>query len=113
MRAIMRDIIISADMVDINSKVNSMVNQPSSQYGGIRSAINHVYILARLQMPERMKTELSTFIAGMGRTVIAEKHILGLKIYKGNNPSTLRHMSSLQRQYLKAEKGGIFLHIYF
>ena len=31
-------------------------------------------------MPERMKIELSTFIALMDRTLIAEKQVLGLKI---------------------------------
>ena len=33
---------ITADMVDNNGKVNYMVHQSSSQYGGIISAINHV-----------------------------------------------------------------------
>ena len=83
LRAIRRDIIIIADMVDINAKVKCMVHQSSSQYGGIRSAINHVYILARVQMPERMKSELSTFIVGIERTVIAEKKMIGFKISEG------------------------------
>ena len=39
------DVIITADMVDSNGKVKYMVPQSSSQYGGIRSAINHVCIL--------------------------------------------------------------------
>ena len=30
-----------------------------------------------------MKIELSTFIAGMERTGIAEKQMLGIKIYEG------------------------------
>ena len=64
---------MTADMVDSNGKVKCMVHQSSSQYGGIRSAINHVYILTRLKMPEIMKRELSTFIAGMDRKVIVEK----------------------------------------
>ena len=89
-----------------------MVHQSSSQYGGIRSAINYVYILARVQIPERMKRELSTFIAVMDRTVIAEKHMLGLKMYGGKNLSASRHMSSLKRYYLKADKREIRLHIY-
>ena len=64
--------IITTVMVDINVKLKCMVHQSSSQYGGIRIAINHVYILARVQIPEWMKIELSTFIEGMERTVIAE-----------------------------------------
>ena len=81
-------------MVDSNRKVRCMVHQSSSKYGGIRSAINHVYTLDRVQIPEIMKRELSTFIAGMERTVISDKHMLGLKIPKGKKPSALRHMSS-------------------
>ena len=84
----------------------------SSQYGGIRSAINHVYILARVQIPEIMKRELSEFIKIMERTVIVEKQMLGLNFSEGKNPSSSRHMNSLQRHYFKAEKRGIFLHIY-
>ena len=60
-------------MVDSNKNVKCMVHQPSSQFGGIISAIINVYIMARVQMLERMKIELSTFIAGMEITVIAEK----------------------------------------
>ena len=83
----MRDIrsiaIINADMVDSNVKSKSMFRQSSSRYGGIRSAINHVYILEIVQIPERMKRELSTFIAGTERTLIAEKQFLGLNISEG------------------------------
>ena len=110
--AIRSKVIINVDMVEINGKVKCMFQKSSSQYGGIRSAINHVYILARVQMPERMKKELSIFIAGMDRTLISEKYMLGIKVYIGKNPSASSHMSSLQRYYLKAEKRGIFLHIY-
>ena len=64
-----------------------------------------------MQMSERMKIELSTFIVVMERTVIDEKQMLGIKISDGKNPSALRHMSSLQRNYLRAEKRWIFLFI--
>ena len=43
--------IITAYMVDSNGKVKCMVHQPHSQYGGIRSAINHDYILTRVKIP--------------------------------------------------------------
>ena len=46
---------ITAEMVDSNRKVKYMVHQSSSQYGGIKSTINHVYILEGAQMPERIK----------------------------------------------------------
>ena len=71
--AIRSNVIINVDMVDSNGKVKCVFQQSRSQYGGIRSAINHVYILARVQIPERMKKELSIFIAGMERTLIPEK----------------------------------------
>ena len=51
LRSIISDGIITADVVDINGKVKRMVHQSSSQYGGIRSTINHVYILARVYIP--------------------------------------------------------------
>ena len=63
-------------------------------------------------MPEIMKKKISTFIAEMERKIIAEKHMPGHNIYKGKKPSALRNMSSLQRDYLKVEKRGIFSHIY-
>ena len=72
-----------------------MVHQSSSQCGGIRSAINHVYILARVKIREIIKRELSTFIVRMERTVIAEKQMLGTKHFEVKTTSALRHMSSL------------------
>ena len=77
----------------------------------MRIAITHAYILARVQMPERMKRELSTFIAGTERTLIAEIQMLGIKIL-GEKKSASRNIISLQRQYVKAEKREIFLYIY-
>ena len=41
LRAIRGDESITADMVYSNGRVKCMVHQSSSQYGGIRSAINH------------------------------------------------------------------------
>ena len=81
LRTIRSNKIVTADMVDSNVKVKCMVHQSSSRYGGNRRAINRVYILTRVQMTEIMKKELSTFIVGMERTVIAEKQMLGINIY--------------------------------
>ena len=50
MRAIKINGIITTDMMDINGDMKFMVHQSSSQYGGIRSEINHVYILAIVKM---------------------------------------------------------------
>ena len=54
LRAIRSGVIITSDMGDINGKVKCMFHQSSSQYGGIIISINHVYILARVKIPERM-----------------------------------------------------------
>ena len=51
LRAMRSNEIITSDTVDINGKVHFMVHQSSSQYGGIRSAINHVCVLARVKIP--------------------------------------------------------------
>ena len=47
MKAIRRDGIINADMVDNNLMMKCMVHQSSSRYDGIRSAVNRVYILVK------------------------------------------------------------------
>ena len=52
LRAIRSNVTITVDMVNSNGKLKCMFHQSRSQYGGIRSAINPVYILARVQMPE-------------------------------------------------------------
>ena len=104
--------IITPGMVDSNGKMKCMVNQSSSPNGGIRIAINHVYILVRSQITETTRRELPTFIVGMERTLIAEKHMLGIKISGKKNLLASRHMRSLRRHYLKADKRGIFSHIY-
>ena len=57
-RSIRRNIIITTYIMDSNGKVKCMVHQSSSQYGGIRSAINRVCILERVKIPERMKIEI-------------------------------------------------------
>ena len=87
--------IITPGMVESNGNMKCIFHQSSCQYVGIISAINHIYILERVQMPERMKIELSKFIMGKEITLIAEKYMLGLKISKGKNPQVSRHMSSL------------------
>ena len=55
LRFIGSDEIIIVDMVNSNGKVDCTVQQSRSQYGGIRSAINNVHILARVKMPGIMK----------------------------------------------------------
>ena len=85
-----------------------MVHRSSSWFGVIINAINHVYILKRVQMPEIIKRDLSTFILGMDRTVIVEKQMLGLKFSEGKNPSASRHMRSCEDTILKQIKGGYF-----
>ena len=70
MRAIRSNKIITADMVYSNGKVKCMFHQSGSQYGIIIGTINHVYILERVKILERIRRELSTFIVVMGRTVI-------------------------------------------
>ena len=102
MRAIRGEEIITADMVDSSGKVKCMVHQSSSQYEGIRSAINHVYIFTRVQMPERMKRELSTFIAGMERPLIAEKQMLGLKKFEGKPPISLESYDIFAKTLFKS-----------
>ena len=79
LRAIESNKVINSDMVYSNGKVKFMVHKSSYQYGGIKSAINCIYSLAKVQMPERMKRELSTFIVVMDKTVIAEKKMLDIK----------------------------------
>ena len=44
LRSIRSNRIITTDMVDSNGKINCMVHQLGSQYVGIRSAINSLYI---------------------------------------------------------------------
>ena len=41
-------------------------------------------------MAEKMKSELSTFILEMKKTVIVEKHMLGLKISEGKKLTSLK-----------------------
>ena len=56
--AISSKVTITIDMLDRDGKLKCVFHQSSSQYGSIRSAINHVYILARVQMLERTKIEI-------------------------------------------------------
>ena len=94
LKSISSDGTITAGMVESNGKLVFMVHQSSYQYGGIRSTTNHVYSLERVQMLEITKIELSTFIAVMERTAIAEKQMLDIKCFEGKKPSASRHMSS-------------------
>ena len=81
LREIRSNKIVTADIVDSTGKVNCMVHQSSYQYEVIRSAINHVYILARVKIPERMKRELLKFIALIKRTLIAETQMFGFRFF--------------------------------
>ena len=90
-----------------------MVHQSSSQYGGIRSAINNVNILTRVQMPEIIKRELSIFIAGRERTVIAEKKMLRLKITEGKRPISLEASDLLAKTIIeRGERRDIFANLF-
>ena len=51
LREIRSDGIIITDILDSIRKVKCMVHQSSSQYRGIRSVINYVYMLARAKIP--------------------------------------------------------------
>ena len=104
--------IIIKEMLESSGKVNFMVHQLSSRYGGNRSAINHVCIFARLKMPEKNKIELSSFIVGTERAVICKdtypcsqypqrKQFISLEAYKlivktlfesGENRDILAHL---------------------
>ena len=108
LRAIRSKIIITVDIVDSNGKVKCMFHQSCSQYGGIRSAINHVYIVERVQIPERMKKGQSIFIAGMERTLIAEKQMLGLKFYEGKNHQPQGICAPCKDTIWKRRKEGYF-----
>ena len=66
LRAIRSDKIITTEMVDSNGKVKCMVHQSSSQYGGTIIAIDHVFILERVKIPEIKKRELSTIYCRNG-----------------------------------------------
>ena len=51
LRVIRSTKIVTADMVDSNGKVSFMFHQSGSNYGGVRSAIRHVYIFAGVKIP--------------------------------------------------------------
>ena len=113
LREIRSNVIITSDMVESNGNLKCMFHQSRYQYGGIRSAINHVYILARVQIPERMKKELSIFIAGMKRTLIVEKQMLGIKFYEGKKTITLKAYDLLTKTLFESgEKRDIFAHLF-
>ena len=109
MRAIRGNAIITAEMLDINVQVKCLVHQSCSHYGGILSAINHAQTLIRVQMPERMKRELSIFIAGIERTVTVENQMLGLKFSEFKKSISLEAYKLLAKTL---EKRRIFLNIY-
>ena len=113
LRAIRSENIITADMVDCNGKVKCMVHQSSSQYGDIRSSINHVYILTRVQMKERTRRELSIFIAGMEIIVIVEKQMLGIKSPEGKELISLEAYELLAKTLFDSGgKRDIFAHLF-
>ena len=64
-------------------------------------------------MPEIMKRELSAFIVGMERTVIAEKQILGLKISEGKKSISLKAYEILSKTlFERGEKMDMFVHLF-
>ena len=87
-----------------------MVHQSSAQYRVIRSTINYVYILTRVQMTEIMKRELSTFIVGMERIIIAEKQIIGIKFSEEKNISFEEYELLAKTLFESREKRNIFSH---
>ena len=113
LRAIRNNKIIITYMVENNGKVKCMVHHSIYQYGGIRSTINHVYILTRVKIPEIMKIDLSTFIAVMDRILIAEKKMLRLKITEGKRPISLEASDLLVKKIFEIrEKRDIFTHLF-
>ena len=60
-----------------------------------------------------MKIELSTFIAGMERTVVADKQMLGLKIPEGKKTISIEAYELLSNTLFESrEKRDIFAHLF-
>jgi hypothetical protein len=81
--------VITDDMVNDDGKVLVQVQQSTAMYEGIRSAITHMYTLCRVPMPEEMKKDLSTLVAGLKEVVPVKLRHLECKSARGKSPISL------------------------
>ena len=109
-----KDAVISDECISSNGTVNVLVQQSSSSYSGVRSAIVHLYTMARVPMPKKMSDEFSKFIAGQVRTGLNEKQELGLKLRSGKKPMTAAVFELIARALFESNQHKhIFTHLFF
>lgn len=107
------DVVVTDEMVNNIGKVKCSVYQSKSQYNGIRSSIAYLYTLARVQQPQVMQKEISTFLKGMDRTIRAAKEKLGLKISEGKKALTFEAYSLMAKHlFMSDAKEDIFAHLF-
>ena len=106
-------VVITDDMVNDDGKVLVQVQQSTAMYEGIRSAITHMYTLCRVPMPEEMKKDLSTLVAGFERSGASETQALGMQISKGKKPISLEAYELLtKRLFQSGKKEDVFVHLF-
>ena len=109
-----KDAAIPDECISSNGTVNVLVQQSSSSYSGVRSAIVHLYTMARVPMPKKMSDEFSKFIAGQVRTGLNEKQELGLKLRSGKKPMTAAVFELIARALFESNQHKhIFTHLFF
>ena len=105
--------VITDDMVNDDGKVLVQVQQSTAVYEGIRSAITHVFTLCRVPMPEEMRKNLSTLVAGFERSGASETQALGMQINKGKKPMSLEAYELLSKELFQSgKKEDIFAHLF-
>lgn len=113
LKAIKSNQAITDEMMNDRDQVRCSIYQSSAQYSGIRSAIAYLYKLARVQMPLEMASEMSTYLAGMDRTIRTAKEKLGLKLSEGKKPLDLKSYRLLCKTMFESDsKEDIFSHLF-
>ena len=59
---------------------NSRLYLSATSYGGIRSALTHLYRVSVKEMDQLFKKELSQFMSGMKRVIASNKRQYGISI---------------------------------
>lgn len=106
-------VVIEDDQVDSVGCVKLQVHQSASQYSGIRSAVMFLFRSARIEPPNELRSQLSTYIAGLERTILKEKEKLGLSLLEGKKEMSEEAYELLaEALFCSSSKKDVFSHLF-
>ena len=72
-------------------------------YGGIRSVLNHLFIMSGQEMENTTMKEMSQFMSGIQRTIVNNKITRGESLNEGNRPMSFSVYENMCKNFYEGD----------